>query len=119
MDQGGELYHNPKVHGLFKEFGYSIYYPTGANSSHQNGPVERAHQTIGNALCCFLAGTNLPAKFCPYAFQEYLQVKNALPGTDSGLSAHERHHNTKPDFSLKRTFACCALDGKTIGFKPK
>ena len=42
MDQGEELYNNPKVRKLFEKRGFAIH-PTGANASHQNGPVERAH----------------------------------------------------------------------------
>ena len=50
MDQDGELYNNPKIQVLFKEFGHDIY-PTGANSSHQNGSVERPHMKPLVMLC--------------------------------------------------------------------
>lgn len=49
LDQGGELYRNPKVVALFEEFGYTVG-PTGADSSNQNGPVERGHLTVANAV---------------------------------------------------------------------
>ena len=39
MDQGGELYKNPKVHKLFKKYHYTVQ-PIGALSLNQNGPVE-------------------------------------------------------------------------------
>jgi hypothetical protein len=39
LDQGGKLYRNPKNCSLFQRFGYQVY-PTGVDSSHQNGPVE-------------------------------------------------------------------------------
>jgi hypothetical protein len=61
LDQGGELYKNPKVCDLFEMFGYSIR-ATGADSSHQNGPVDIAHLTISNALRTMLIGANL---YCP------------------------------------------------------
>jgi hypothetical protein len=67
LDQGGKLYYNQKVCALFQCFGYAIC-PTGADSSHQNGPEEHAHQTIGNALCAMLIGANINAGFWPYAF---------------------------------------------------
>ena len=38
MDQGGELYRNPKIHAVFKKYDYTIQ-PTGAGTSNQNGPV--------------------------------------------------------------------------------
>ena len=39
LDQGGELFNHPEVQNLFKEKGYDIL-PTGADNSHQNGPVK-------------------------------------------------------------------------------
>jgi hypothetical protein len=39
LDQGGELYHNPKVRQLFARHKYQVR-PTGAGSSNQNGPVD-------------------------------------------------------------------------------
>ena len=67
LDQGGELYGNPKVWQLFSKYGYSIQ-PTGADSSHQNGPVERNHCTMANHVRCLLNGANLDIKFWPYTF---------------------------------------------------
>ena len=49
MDQGGELHKNPEVHELFTEFYYDVK-PTGAGASNQNGPVERGHLTVANAI---------------------------------------------------------------------
>ena len=49
VDQGGELYNNPEVKRLFKTYNYEIR-PTGADASNQNGPVERAHLTVANAI---------------------------------------------------------------------
>jgi hypothetical protein len=64
LDQGSKLYNNQKVCALFQHYGYTIC-PTSADSSHQNGPVKQAHQTIGNALCTMLIGANLDAHFWP------------------------------------------------------
>ena len=64
MDQGGELNNNPEVCNLFKHFNYNIF-PTGADSSHQNGPVERAHCTVGDTVRALLTGANLDIKFWP------------------------------------------------------
>ena len=60
MDQGGELYKNPEVVNTFKVFGYEIR-PTGADASNQNGPVERGHRTVANAIRALLTGANLDA----------------------------------------------------------
>jgi hypothetical protein len=67
MDQGGELHNNPQIRALFHEFGYDMC-PNGADLSHQNGPVERAHQTIGDALRALLSGADLDPRFWPHAF---------------------------------------------------
>jgi hypothetical protein len=106
MDQGGELFNNPKIRALFREFGYDIR-PTGADSSHQNGPVERAHETIGDALRTLLNGSNLDPRFWPYAFYFFLRIKNALPGKDDSPSYYERlHDGAKADLANLRTFGC-------------
>jgi hypothetical protein len=106
LDQGGELFQNPKVRALFAKFGYEVR-ATGADSSHQNGPVERAHQTIGNALRTMLTGAGLDSRFWPYAFHNHLRIKNALPGKDNAPSPFERCHASKPNFRDFRTFGCC------------
>ena len=76
MDQGGELYKNPKIHALFQKYNYTIQ-PTGAGASNQNGPVERNHRTIANHIRCLLDGANLPVKFWPYAFHHMIRILNA------------------------------------------
>jgi hypothetical protein len=88
MDQGGELYKNPKVRQLFTEFDYDIR-PTGADSSNQNGPTERAHLTVANAIRALLHGANLDAKFWPYAFHHYIRIKNSIPSKDQEHSPNE------------------------------
>jgi hypothetical protein len=105
LDQGGKLYNNQKVHALFQRFGYAIR-PTGADSSHQNGPVEHAHQTIGNTLCTMLIGANLDARFWPYAFHTYLCVKNAMPLKDQASSPDILRTGVKPNFQVLQTFVC-------------
>jgi hypothetical protein len=62
LDQGGELYANPEVRDLFKEFDYDIR-PTGADASSQNGPVERGHLVVANAIRALLTGANLDVQF--------------------------------------------------------
>ena len=78
MDQGGELFNHPEVHNLFKKKKYDTL-PTGADNSHQNGPVEQGHCTLANTICALLVGANLDIKFWPYAFYHALCMSNALP----------------------------------------
>ncbi|KAG7369542.1 reverse transcriptase RNA-dependent DNA polymerase [Nitzschia inconspicua] len=105
LDQGGELYANPAVRTLFAQFGYAIR-PTGADASNQNGPVERAHLTVANALRAMLLGAGLDPRFWPYAFHHFLRITNATPSRDQVKSPFEILHGEKEDFTGFRTFGC-------------
>ncbi|MCE2995760.1 MAG: hypothetical protein LW863_09190 [Flammeovirgaceae bacterium] len=105
LDQGGELYANPRVVSLFQRFGYTVL-PTGADSSNQNGPVERAHQTVANAIRALLLGANLDARFWPYAFHHYLRLKNSIPSRHRPLSPVVMATSRKDNFKDLRTFGC-------------
>jgi len=67
MDHGGELGCCPNILVLFESAGYSVEL-TAPNASHQNGPIEHPHCTIGNALWTMLVGAMLAPHFWPYAF---------------------------------------------------
>ena len=73
MDQGGELFNNPEVKNLLTKSGHAIH-PTGADSSHQNGPAERGHRSVADTT-----RANLSPKFWPCAFCHTLRVRNATP----------------------------------------
>ena len=105
LDQGGELYRNPKVVALFKRFGYTVR-PTGADSSNQNGPVERAHLTVANAIRALLLGASLPAKFWPYAFHHWLRITRSLPSRDQDVAPYTVTTGKTDDLSKLRTFGC-------------
>ena len=105
MDQGGELYRNPKVRQLFEIFGYKVN-PTGADNSRQNA-VERHHLTVENGVRALLIGANLDIKFWPYAFKHYLRIKNAVfPGRHMNTSPIEAADGSPDDFTHFRTFGC-------------
>lgn len=105
MDQGGELFHNPDVIQLFEHFEYTIR-PTGADASNQNGPVERAHQHIGNSIRAMLIGAGLPLKFWPYAFHHLIRIKNSTPSRDQAASPYMMATGDRDDFTHFRTFGC-------------
>merc|ERR1712197_334359 len=103
MDQGGELYNNPKVVKLLESFGYDVL-PTGADLAHQNGLIERANGSIAGSIRAILHGAGLPVKFWPYAFKYFLRVDNALPHrkfgqTRSTKSPFEIVYKQKDDFT--------------------
>ncbi|KAI2501679.1 Retrotransposon gag protein [Fragilaria crotonensis] len=89
MDGGGELGKCRDIHRTFANFGYAVEL-TGPDSSHQNGPGERPHQTIGDALRTMLSGANLQPNFWPYAFYHYIRLYNFVPPTAIDLQAHTR-----------------------------
>ena len=105
LDQGGELYNNPKVRKIFDEYDYEIR-PTGSDASNQNGPVERAHRTVANAIRAQLHGAGLAIKFWPYAFHHYIRVKNGLPSRGQEKSPIEIATGKVDDFTGFRTFGC-------------
>ena len=85
MDQGGELYNNPAIWKLFKQYGYELK-PTGADALNQNGPVKCVHLTVANAIHAMLHGANLDVQFWLYAFHHYLWIKISLPSKDQSKS---------------------------------
>jgi hypothetical protein len=103
MDQGGELYKNPRVRNLFKKFKYEIY-PTGADSSSQNGPVERSHRTVSNGVKAILIGAGLDIKFWPYAFNHVVRIRNAIPGLGQVESPVKISTGSKDNLKNLRVF---------------
>ena len=105
MDGGGELGRSHDIHRTFTNFGYTVE-TTGPDSSNQNGPGERPHGTIGDALRAMLSGANLQPSFWPYAFYHYLRLYNFVPHGTRPSSPYEMCGTALPDLSKLRTFGC-------------
>ena len=105
MDGGGELGKCADVRQTFANFGYTIQ-DTGPDSSSHNGPGERPHETIGDALRSMLSGANLQASFWPYAFYHYLRLHNFVPHGTRPSSPYEMCGSELPNLSKLRTFGC-------------
>jgi hypothetical protein len=105
FDLGGELGRCHDVIQLFTNAGYNVE-PTAPDSSHQNGPGERPHRTIADAIRTMLAGAALPPKFWPYAFNHFLRIYNVTVHGDKTASPFEICSDRKPDLSLLRVFGC-------------
>jgi len=88
VDQGSELYQSPKVRKLFKHHGFEVR-PTGADSSHQNGPVERQHRTVAGGMRAMFLGASLNVTFWPNAFKHYVRIRNSLPSREIKIN-HQR-----------------------------
>ena len=105
MDLGGELGRSPEVKELLKEAGYHVE-TTAANSSHQNGPGERPHRTLGDGIRAMLGGANLEAKFWPYAFHHFIRLYNVSIHGNKDKSPFEICTGRKPDLKQLKTFGC-------------
>ena len=105
MDQRCELFNNLKVVTLFRRYGYEVL-PTGADSSFQNGPVERAHRTVSQGIKSLLIGADLDIKFWPYAFLHVLRIRNALPGVGQLESPIFQSTGKKDNFEYLQVFGC-------------
>ena len=105
IDQGGELYGNPDIFNVFTNHHYEIH-PTETDSSHQIGPVERAHRVIGDHVCALLVGAILDTKFWPYKFSRHLRIQNAMAMNDQTSSRIFQATGKKENFSGFRTFGC-------------
>ena len=122
LNQGGELYGHLDVRNLFKRYNYEIF-PTGADSSSQNGPVKRAHCTVSNGIKSCLIGTGLPIAYWPFAFLHVLRIINALPGNGQGSSPIHLLTGNKDNLKNLRTFGCrvwvCTPGIQATRFKDK
>ena len=105
MDQGGELGKCKQVKTLFEKFGYSVEV-TGADASHQNGLVERSHQTIGNMLRSLLIGNNVPLKLWPYAFYHCIFLLNRIVHTGKESPPITICSGQRVTLQGLRTFGC-------------
>ena len=105
LDLGGELGRSPEVIKIFSDAGYHIE-TTAANSSHQNGPGERPHRTIGEGIRALLGGANLEPKFWPYAFHHFVRLYNVSVHGNRDKSCYELLTGKKPEVHKLRTFGC-------------
>jgi len=105
MDQGGELGHCTDVIRLFEAAGYTVEH-TAPNLSHQSGPGECPHRTIGDAIRTMLAGAGLEPYFWPYAFCHFLYLYNVTPHCSHDASPYTICSGWLPDLSLLWTFSC-------------
>ena len=105
MDNGGELYSNPKILNLFSSFGYEVY-PTSPDSSNQNGPVERALCMVSQGIKTLLFGADLDVKFWPYTFIHVLHIHNNLPGQGQDSSSLFLSTGRKDNFCNLQIFGC-------------
>jgi hypothetical protein len=107
ITQGGELYLCEATHDLLeKEFFFHLH-PTGPEAHHQNGLNERPIKSTDAAIHCMLWGGRLLIIYRPFAFHEYLAIKNAvLPHCGTLMSSDEKTSGKRTDLSSIHTFGC-------------
>ena len=105
LDQGGELFNHPEVRNLFRKKGYNIL-PTGADNSHQNGPVEWGPCTLANTIRTLLVDANLDIKFWPYAFYHALRMSDAFLEWGASASPVKLATGKSKNFLNIWTFGC-------------
>ena len=79
LDQGGKIFNKPDVKNLLQSFGYTILYPTGADISHQNGPLEQAHRTLAKYIKSMISGAKFEIKNFPYELYHDIWLSNFFP----------------------------------------
>jgi hypothetical protein len=119
FDLGGDLGRCRAVVELFERAGYSVE-PTAPDSSHSNGPGERPHQTLGDAMRAMLGGAGLSPKFWIFAFHHFVRLYNVTVHGDSKATPYKLCTGKKPNLSLLRTFSCrvYALPPRPNGRRP-
>ena len=105
LDPGGDLGGCREIVELFESAGYKVEV-TAPDSSHMNGPVERPHQTIADAIRSMLAGADLEPKFWPYAFHHFIRLYNVTLHRGSDKTPYEICTGERPNLRHLRTFGC-------------
>ena len=103
FDAGGDLGKCHNVLDAFTNSGYNIEL-TAPGHFHQNGPMERLHRTIGEAMHTMLHGANLPNKFWHYPFHYNLCIANSVPHLGHDSSPLEHTTGNMHDLSYLHTF---------------
>ncbi len=106
MDGGGELGRCREILDTFANFGYQTQL-TGPDSSHQNGPGERPHQTIGDALRAMLTGASLRPAFWPYAFYHFVRLYNFIPHGAVPMSCAAANSRICPNYATSVAVSTC------------
>jgi hypothetical protein len=105
LDPGGDLGGWAAIVDLFESAGYKVEV-TAPDSSHMNGPVERLHQTIGDAMRAMLGGADLHPGFWPYSFHHFIRLYNVTLHHGSDKTPYEICSGNRPNLQHLRTFGC-------------
>lgn len=114
------MYSSAKARKLFQCYGFTIR-PTGSDSSHQLGPVERTHRTVANSVRAQLIGANIDIRFWPYCFDHTLRLLNANSCAGMDSSRLEAVYGRRDNFKNLKYFGsrvwCRPPDDRDAKFK--
>jgi hypothetical protein len=102
MDQGGKLYHNPKVCALFEEFG-TPYIPPAPTPHTRTDPLNMPTKPLAMPFAVsFLVPISLPSSG-PMPSKNISKSRTYYPARTTVCLPT---NGTKPNFTLKLTFDC-------------
>ena len=103
VDQGGELWRSDALRTVTSTAGY-IMEPTGSDSPHQNGKVERLNGTFGVMVRSLLYSAGLPPAYWSAALVHAVYLKNRLWHSSLQCTPFESWNGSPPDLSHLRVF---------------
>ena len=116
IDQGGELWRSDTLRHITATAGY-VMEPTGSDSPHQNGKVERLNGTFGVMVRSLLYSSGLPPQYWSAALVHSVHLKNRLWHSALDVTPFEAWNGTQPDVSHLRVFGSL-LTAKIPGHRP-
>ena len=81
--------------------------PTGSDSSHQLGSMERTHCTVANSIHTHLIGANIDIRFWPYCFDHTLRLLNVNSCVSMDSSRLEAAFGRRDNFKNLKYFGSC------------
>ena len=103
IDQGGELWCSDSLHHITANAGY-VMEPTGSDSPHQNGKVERLNGTFGVMVRSLLYSSGLPPQYWSAALVHVVHLKNRLWHSALDVTPFEAWNGSQPDLSHLHVF---------------
>eukprot|EP00957_Ditylum_brightwellii_P144279 10992447-Ditylum_brightwellii.AAC.1 len=105
VDLGGELRKHPEVNLLLQQHQHNVR-PTAPDTSYQNAPGERQHQTIANDIRTMLEGADLPEKYRNYTLYHCTNIQQYVTHRERNKTPYEIITGKMPDLSELQTFGC-------------
>jgi hypothetical protein len=105
MDQGGKLWRSTALRNIVAKAGYGME-PTGIDSPHQNGKVERLSGTFGvpHGSLSFILCRSSTQKYWSSALVHAVHLNNRLWHSALTCTPYKAWNHTPPNMSHLRVF---------------